>query len=148
LIHAPRNLGATTRGAPAIWTQISNAPAAIRSFEGLPDGAAPGTAAARIQVSCALLEVARLLGVPPSEALAILGQAQDVSRQSRRVWQVGTQPGDRVALTGDMSTGEGEIKTLAERIGLGGPARLGARRRPWLRPNHGRSQARLRLAGS
>src|SRR5258708_4075758 len=75
LSRAPRNLGATTRGAPAIWTQISNAPIAIRSFEGLPDGAAPGTAAARIQVSCALLEVARLLGVPPSEALAILGQA-------------------------------------------------------------------------
>ena len=39
-------------------------------------------------------------------------------RQSRRVRQVGTQPGDRVVLTGDMSTGEGELKTLAERIGL------------------------------
>jgi len=65
-----------------------------------------------------LLEVARLLGVPPAEALAILGQAEDFSRQSGRLWQIGLQPGARVVLTGDMSLGKEELKALAEKAGL------------------------------
>jgi DNA polymerase III subunit epsilon len=65
-----------------------------------------------------LLEVARLLGVAPDDALAILGQAQDTSRQSGRLWQTGLQPGARVVLTGDMSTSKDQLKALASKAGL------------------------------
>jgi len=65
-----------------------------------------------------LLEVARLLGVPPGDALAILGEAEDASRQSGRRWQTGLEPGARVVLTGDMSIGKDELKALAESAGL------------------------------
>ena len=43
-----------------------------------------------------LLEAARLLGVPPDDALAILGEAEDASRQSGRLWQTGLERGARV----------------------------------------------------
>ena len=65
-----------------------------------------------------LLEVARLLGVLPGEALAILGQAEDSSRQSGRRWQAGLEPGARIVLTGDMSAGKDELKAMVERAGL------------------------------
>lgn len=65
-----------------------------------------------------LLDVARLLGVPPDDALAILGQAQDTSRQSGRLWQTDLEPGARIVLTGDMSTGKEELKALAQTAGL------------------------------
>ena len=65
-----------------------------------------------------LLEVARLLGVSDGDALVILGQAEDASRQSGRLWQTGLVPGARVVLTGDMSTSKDELKVLAERAGL------------------------------
>jgi DNA polymerase III subunit epsilon len=65
-----------------------------------------------------LLEVARLLGVPPAEALAILGQAEDISRHSGRLGQPGLEPGARIVLTGDMSAGKEELEALAGQAGL------------------------------
>jgi DNA polymerase-3 subunit epsilon len=65
-----------------------------------------------------LLDAARLLGVTPEDALAILGQAEDISRQSGRLWQTGLERGARVVLTGDMSMGKDELKALAESAGL------------------------------
>jgi DNA polymerase III subunit epsilon len=65
-----------------------------------------------------LLDVARLLGVPPDDALAILSHAEGVSRQSGRLWQAGLEPGAKVVLTGDMSAGKDELKALAESAGL------------------------------
>jgi DNA polymerase-3 subunit epsilon len=65
-----------------------------------------------------LLEVARLLSVPADDALAILSQARDASRQPGRLWQAGLEPGASVVLTGDMTTGKDELKVLAMRAGL------------------------------
>jgi DNA polymerase-3 subunit epsilon len=65
-----------------------------------------------------LLRVARLLGVPDGDALAILGQAENASKQSDRLWQTGLKSGARVVLTGDMSTSKKELNVLAERAGL------------------------------
>jgi DNA polymerase-3 subunit epsilon len=65
-----------------------------------------------------LLEVALLLGVPDGDALVILSQAEDASRQSGRLWQTGLEPGAKVVLTGDMSTSKDELRVLAERAGL------------------------------
>jgi DNA polymerase-3 subunit epsilon len=65
-----------------------------------------------------LLEVARLLGIPADDALAILGQAQDASPPSGNLWQTGLEPGARVVLTGDMSTGKDELKARAAKSGL------------------------------
>ena len=65
-----------------------------------------------------LLEVARLLGVPDSDALVILGQAEDASRQSDRLWHTGLEPGAKIVLTGDMSSSKNELRALAELAGL------------------------------
>jgi DNA polymerase III subunit epsilon len=65
-----------------------------------------------------LLDVARDLGVPDSEALVILGEAEDASRQSSRQWQTGLEPGAKVVLTGDMSCSKDELRALAEQAGL------------------------------
>ncbi len=62
--------------------------------------------------------MARLLGVPEDDALAILRRAQDAPRPSGNLWQTGLEPGARVVLTGDMSTGKDELKALAAKAGL------------------------------
>jgi len=51
-----------------------------------------------------LREVARLLGVPADDALAVLDQARDPSQQSMRRWEASLRTGARVVLTGDMTT--------------------------------------------
>lgn len=53
-----------------------------------------------------LLEVARLLGIPADDALAILGWPQDAPRPSGNLWQTGLEPGACVVLIGDMGTGK------------------------------------------
>ena len=65
-----------------------------------------------------LREVARLLGVPADDALAVLDQARDPSQQSMRRWEASLRTGARVVLTGDMTTSREEIKALAAEAGL------------------------------
>jgi DNA polymerase III subunit epsilon len=65
-----------------------------------------------------LLEVARLLGVAGSEALAILDAERDSSPAPARQAHGGLCPGDRVVLTGDMSMARSDIESLATAAGL------------------------------
>lgn len=65
-----------------------------------------------------LLEVARLVGVPASEALAILREAAAAPAPRPHPAAAGLAPGDRVVLTGDMSLPRAEIEALAGTAGL------------------------------
>jgi len=64
-----------------------------------------------------LLEVARLVGVPAAEALAILDTA--ASSQALHPYPgMGLTPGDRVVLTGEMSLPRPDIEAMAAGVGL------------------------------
>jgi DNA polymerase-3 subunit epsilon len=65
-----------------------------------------------------LLEVARLVGVPAGEALAILDQTAASPAPPPGPASAGLVPGDRVVLTGDMSLPRAEIEALAAAAGL------------------------------
>jgi len=65
-----------------------------------------------------LLDVARLLGVSASEALAVLDAERDSGPAAARQAPGGLCPGDRVVVTGDMSMARSEIESLATAAGL------------------------------
>lgn len=65
-----------------------------------------------------LLEVARLIGVPAAEALAILDDAAGQSASRLGAGSTGLVPGDRVLLTGDMGLPRAQIEALAAAAGL------------------------------
>jgi DNA polymerase III subunit epsilon len=64
-----------------------------------------------------LLEVARLLGVPALDALAILHDTREAQRQPRATAAT-LHAGDRVVFTGDMNMSRAEIEALATAAGL------------------------------
>jgi DNA polymerase III subunit epsilon len=65
-----------------------------------------------------LLEVARLVGVPAGEALALLDAAARQTAAQQRPGSCSLVPGDRVVLTGDMSLPRSKLETLAATVGL------------------------------
>jgi len=65
-----------------------------------------------------LLQVAQLLSVPATEALAILDQAQEAARQPAWLWRTGLHTGARIVLTGDMSMPRDDLTAMATRAGL------------------------------
>jgi DNA polymerase-3 subunit epsilon len=65
-----------------------------------------------------LLDVARLVGIPADEALAILERGRASPSQPARALAAPLREGDRVVFTGDMSISRSEIEALATAAGL------------------------------